>query len=173
MIKNPDGSVFKLKGSLNAYDPENPIHSVLNKYDEEIIERTGTPIYYYEVLIQQNTVDPIYNEDRGKLFNPCYVKLYAFYEPPQAQASSTLYGMDNIDEEVVFELNYQAVINCLKRIPKIGSRIYTPHRGENWQIIDYKLSNFALWGALRLILHCRKFQENLTNNNGEVTALNP
>lgn len=173
MLRNSDGTPFKLKGEFITYDPNNKSIDLQNKYDAELIRINGTPIYYYEVIIDTSVVDPEYNEARAKLFNPCYTILWAFYQPPDQVNMSGLFGIDNPDEEVTFELNYKAVKDCLGHIPKIGSRIFTPHRRENWIIIDYKLANFQLWSAFRLILHCRKFQETVTTNNGQVTKNNP
>jgi hypothetical protein len=164
MIKNPDGSPYKLKGSLQQFDPDNPIHSLLDQYDEEMIRISGTPIYYYEVLIQ--TTNDLYLEDRNKLFNPVPIQLWAFYEPPQQMNMSGLFAIDTPDEEIVLEMNYKAVRRDLGHPPKIGSRIFTPHRSENWIVIDYRLDQFKLWGAIRLILHCKKFQETSTADNG-------
>lgn len=173
MIKKTDGTPYKLKGSLNQYDPNSATQALFNRYDEEMIKISGTPILYYQVFIQMQTVDPIYMEDRGKLFSPYPITLWAFYEPPQQMNMSGLFAIDTPDEEVVFELNYNATIRDVGHTPKIGSRIYTPHRGENWIIIDYRLDQFKLWGAIRMLLHCRKFQETTTNNDGQVTENKP
>lgn len=178
-IRREDGSPYKLKGSLQQFDPNASIHRLLDRYDEEMIRISGTPIFYYEVLIQLQTVDQIYMEDRGKLFMPSYVQLWAFYEPPQQMNMSGLFAIDNPDEEIILELNYRATLRDIgkqtghEHPPKIGSRIYTPHRGENWIIIDYRLDQFKLWGAMRLMLHCRKFQETVTTGEGKVTQAQP
>jgi hypothetical protein len=163
MIRRPDGTPYQLKGSLGHFDPQSPAHDLFNRYDEEIIRIGGTPIYYYEVMIQMQTVDPTYMEDRGKLFSPCAVELYAYYEPPQQQNMSGIMGLDTPDEEILLELNYKATLRAIGHPPKIGSRIYTPHRGENWEILDTKLDQFKMWGAIRLQIYCRKFQENPTD----------
>ena len=173
MIRNTDGSPYKPTGQLTAFQPNGKIQDIFNTYDQEFIQITGTPVYYFEVLIQSQSIDPIYLEDRSKLFKPCSVKLWAFYEPPQQQNMSGLFGIDTPDEEIILEMNYKATITELGHPPKIGSRIYTPHRGENWIIIDYRLDQFKLWGAIRLQVHCKKFQETLTNNDGNVTKINP
>jgi hypothetical protein len=178
MIRRPDGGPYKLKGSLQQFDPNSLSHDLFQRYDEEMIKISGTPIIYYEVMIQEQTVDPLYLEDRGKLFSPCGITLYAFYEPPQQMNMSGLFAIDTPDEEIILELNYKAVQRELcgrgsGPMPKIGSRIYTPHRGENWIIIDYRLDQFKLWGALRLMLHCKKFQETTTTGEGNVTQPQP
>lgn len=163
MIRRPDGTPYQLKGTLQQFDPNNAAQDLFSRYDEEMIRISGTPIYYYEVLIQEQTIDPLYLEDRSKLFSPYPVKLWAFYEPPQQANMSGIFAIDVPDEEVILELNYHAALRDLGRPPKIGSRVYTPHRGENWIVIDYKLDQFKLWGAIRLLLHCKKFQETATD----------
>lgn len=173
MIRRPDGQPYNLKGSLQQFDPDSAAQDLLNRYDEEMIRFSGSPLIYYEVFIQSQTVDPLYLEDRGKLFSPCGVQLWCFYEPPQQQNMSGMFAIDTPDEEIIFELNYKATLKALNHQPKIGSRVYTPHRGENWVIIDTRLDQFKLWGALRLLLHCRKFQETSTTGEGRVTQPQP
>jgi len=173
MICRPNGQQYTLKGTLQQFDPDSPSHDLLNRYDAEMIQFSGAPILYYEVFIQQQTVDPLYMEDRGKLFSPVPVQLFAFYEPPQQQNMSGMFAIDTPDEEIIFELNFKAVETTIGHHPKIGSRIYTPHRGENWIIIDTRLDQFKLWGAIRLLLHCRKFQETTTTGEGRVTQATP
>lgn len=175
MIKNSDGTPYKLKGEFSAYDPENKSLELINKWDQELIRMNGTPVYYYQVIIDTNMIDEVYNEARNKLFNPCFIKMWCNYQPQDQQNLSTLFGMDGSpDEEIILEFNYQSIKNCIPDISKmIGSRIFTPHRRENWIVIDYKLSDFKLWSAFRLLVHCKKFQETSTTSNGEVTKINP
>jgi hypothetical protein len=168
MIRKPDGSPYKLKGSLQQFDPDSATHDLFNRYDEEMIKVSGSPVYYYEVLVQEQSIDPLYLEDRSKIYSPCPVLLWAFYEPPQQMNMSGMFGYDTPDEEVVFEMNYKAVKRDLgHKFPlKIGSRIHTPHRGEDWMIIDTRLDKFQMWGAIRLLVHCKKFQDTSTNPAG-------
>lgn len=179
MIRRSDGTPFTLKGSRTQFDPDSPAHDLFNRYDEEIIRVGGTPIFYYEVLIQQQTIDPVYMEDRGKLFANNPVQLYGYYEPPQQQNMSGLFGYDTPDEEIIIETNYKAVLREIKNAtgyehpPKVGSRIFTPHRRENWIIIDTRLDQFKMWGAIRLQIHCKKFQETSTTGEGNVTQSQP
>ena len=68
-IYNNDGTEYKAVGDIRQFDPENPDICLFNLWDEEIIRMGGSPIFYYEVFIQQGTVDPLYWEDRGKIFS--------------------------------------------------------------------------------------------------------
>lgn len=158
MIRKPDGTPYQLKGTLQQFDKCSPAQDLLSRYDAEMIRISGSPIEYYEVFVQQQSVDRLYMEDRSKIWSPCAVVLWAFYEPPQQQNMSGMFSIDTPDEEIIFELNYRDAIKCIGHQPKIGSRIHTPHRNENWVIIDTRLDQFKLWGAIRLLLHCRKFQ---------------
>lgn len=173
MIKRTDGTEYKLSSSLAQFNPTSAAHDLFNRYDEEIIQIGGTPVFYYEAMIQIQTVDKIYMEDRGKLFAIHPVKFYAYYEPPQQQNMSGMFGFDTPDEEIIIESNYKATLRAIGHPPKIGSRIYTPHRGENWIIIDTKLDQFKMWGAIRLQIQCKKFQETSTTGEGEVTQQIP
>src|ERR1700683_5244818 len=123
MIKKPDGTPYKPLGSLQQYDPRSPKEDLFNKYDAEMIRLSGAPVLYYEVLIQIPNVDPIYMEDRTKLFSPIPLQMYAFFEPPEQQNMSGLFQIDTPDEEVIYELNYKETLSIIGHPPKIGSRI--------------------------------------------------
>jgi hypothetical protein len=167
MIRNTDGSTYNLSGSMQQFDPENPEHNLFNQWDQELIEIGGSPIFYYEVFIQKSTVDPVYLEDRGKLFSNFPIQLWALYDPVTQQFYSTVFGADSPDE-LIFELNYRNVLDTIGHPPKIGSRIFTPHKQENWVILERKVSENQMWGEIRLQLVCERFQENTTTNEGTV-----
>ena len=167
-IKQCNGQPYKLSGSLNTFDPTNPEQFLLNSFDSELIQIAGTPILYFEVFIQGQTIDPLYREDRGKLFSNNPVKLNGYYEPIPSQNYMNMFGIDAPDE-VQFQFNYREVLKTLGHPPKIGSRLYTPHKGENWVIIQRNVGDFFLWGELRLTLITQRFQESITTGEGRVT----
>ena len=172
-IRNPDGTPYSLSGCFKLFDPGNPEHDLFNQWDAETINISGSPIYYYEVHIQtSNTVDEMYWEDRGKLFSPIPIRLQANYDPVTQQNYQSMYGIDSPDE-LIFELNYDAVLTAVGHPPKVGSRIYTPHKRENWIIVQRKVSETKLWGEIRLQLVCERFQESSTTGEGEVTQQKP
>ena len=171
-IYNKDGSVFQTKGAIKAYDPSNPAIDLLNSYNAEAIKMGGSPLYYYEVLIQMNTVDRLYIEDRGKLFATEPKIIYGLYEPLEQKNASGMFGIDGMGE-VMFECNYASVIEIIGKLPIRGSRIYTPHLQENWIIVDVKLTQFNLWSAFHVNITCERFQESLTTMDGEVTKNKP
>lgn len=163
MIRNPNGSCYQLSGSLQQFDPENPEFNLFNLWDQEVIQQGGSPIYYYEVMIQTQTVDPLYIEDRGKLWSPVPVQLWGYYEPVASQNAQGLFGIDAPDE-MTFEFNYRDVLKRIGHPPKVGSRLFTPHKGENWVIIQNADDEFKMWGQLRLKIICQKFQESKTTS---------
>ncbi len=171
MIKNCDGTPYKLSGSLNLFDPTNPEQYLLNSYDAEIIQIAGTPILYYEVFIQNQTIDPLFREDRGKIFSNNPITLNGFYEPIPSQNFLNMFGIDAPDE-LQFQFNYREVLKAVGHPPKIGSRLFTPHKAENWVIIQRNVGDFFLWGELRLTLICQRFQESTTTGEGRVTQTN-
>lgn len=173
MIYNNDGTPFKLKSSLQQFDPENQDHNLFNIWDQESIKIGGSPIFYHEVFIQTQSVDRVYHEDRSKLFCPNPIQLWAYYEPVVQSSPSTLFGIDTPNDEVIFELNNRAVLQTVGHVPKRGSRIYTPHRGEEWIIVDIRLDQFKLWGTLRMQLLCQRYIENLTTGDSEVSQDRP
>jgi hypothetical protein len=171
-IKNPDGSNYGVTGSLNQFDPESPSHDLFNRYDQEIIEIGGSPIFYYELFIQVHTMDKLYFEDRGKLWSPVPVELKAVYEPISSANDQGLFGIDS-PAEMVFLMNFQGTLDRLGHMPKVGSRIFTPHKRENWEIIQRNSGDYQQYGEIRLELVCKRFQESLTTQEGKVTQAQP
>lgn len=171
-IKNVDGKPYSLSGSLQQFDPENREFELFNEWDSEIIQIGGSPIFYYEVYIQSNTVDPLYLEDRGKIWSSNPIQLWSFYDPVPAQNYMTTFGIDAPDE-IMFEFNYNDVLKLLGHPPVVGSRIFTPHRREHWEIIQRSDELYQLWGQIRLQVMCKRFQESLTTGEGKVTQKEP
>lgn len=171
-IYNDDGTPYKLKGEIQQYNPQNPMFELFNQWDEEAIQRGGSPIYYHEVIIQPDMVDPIYLEARNKLFSEHPVQLWCNYEPISSQNYLNQFGIDSPDE-IKFELNYRSALRKIGHPPKIGSRLFTPHLNENWVIVQRNLSEFKMWGALRLEIICMRFQETSTTSDGKATKKQP
>jgi len=171
-ILNSDGSPYQLQGSVQQFDTNNPMFDLFNLWDQEAIQRGGSPIYYYEVIIRPEMIDPIYLEARNKLFSNNPIQLWCTYEPVSSQNVLNQFGIDAPDE-MVFELNYRSVLKNLGHPPKIGSRLFTPHLQENWVVVQRNLSEFKMWGILRIELLCQKFQEDVVTGDGKVTQKKP
>lgn len=163
-IFSSDGTPYQLAGSLQQYDPENPDLKLFNLWDQEAIQIGGSPIWYYKCLIQYQTLDKLYYEDKGKIWSPIGTQLVALYEPQSSNVSIGQLGYDGMID-VVFELNYQYVKDTLGEIPARGSKIFTPHKRETWVVINPITDEYKLWGTLRLKLYCTKFQEDRNENN--------
>lgn len=171
-IRNSDGSPFKLSGTMQQFDPENPEHDLFNLWDQEVIQIGGTPLFYYEVFINVNNIDELYVEARDKIWSEHPVCLYGYYDPIPSQNAMGAFGIDSPDE-MMFEFNYQHVLKTLGHAPKIGSRIYSPHKREHWQVIQRGTEVYKLWGELRLQVMCGRFQESITTGEGKVTQKEP
>jgi len=171
-IYNSSGTPYEPVGSLRMFDPTSPEHDLFNSWDEEAIKIAGTPLFYYEVFIQSQTVDPIYVEDRGKLWSSNPITLYCYYEPIPSKNDVTNFGIDAPDE-IMFELNYRAALRAIGHPPKIGSRVFSPHLSENWVVIQRNLAQFKKWGAVRLELICQRFQESTSTQEGSVSQRTP
>lgn len=173
-IKNTDGSTYKVSGSLQQFDPQNVEHDLFNLWDQEVIEIGGTPLYYHHLFVNINNVDELYIEARDKLWSPCPICIYGYYDPIPSSNQMGAFGIDSPDE-IMFEFNYRHVLKQLGSLgpPRIGSRIYSPHKGENWVIIQRNVEVFKMWGELRLQVMCMRFQESLTTGEGKVTQRRP
>lgn len=171
-IKNPDGTPYNVTGSIEQFDANDPQHELFNLWDQEAIRQGGSPILYYEVIISPQMIDPIHLEARGKLFSQFPIQLYCSYDPKNSQNLVNAFGIDAPDE-LQIEFNYRDVLQKVGHPPKIGSRLYTPHLRENWEIVQRNLGEFKLWGALRLTIIAKRFQETTTTGEGKVTQKNP
>lgn len=171
-INNPDGSTYHPTGTLQQFDPQSLEHELFNIWDQEAIEIGGTPLFYYQVFINVNNIDEIYMEARDKLWSQHPICLHGYYDPIPSQNAMGAFGIDSPDE-IMFEFNYRHVLKILGHAPKIGARIFTPHKGENWVVKQRNVEVFKLWGELRLQVMCDRFQESLTTGEGKVTQRQP
>lgn len=168
-IFKPSGEVYKPSGSLAQTQPGNtPSQELFNNYDIELINLGGSPIFYYEYIPSPSSFDPLYVESRNKIYSQFPIELKAIYDPIPSQMLQTTFGIDSPDS-ITFQLNYRSVVSALGHLPIIGSRIYTPHLGENWEIKTRHLGEFFKYKVYRLTLECIRFQETLTTNEGKVT----
>ncbi len=172
MIRNDDGTPYRVVGNIQQFDPESPDKNLFNLWDQEAIKQGGSPVYYYQVFITQQAIDPLYQESRAKVWSQHPIELFCFYEPISSTNNLGMFGIDSPDE-IVFEFNYAAVLEALGKLPQIGSRIFTPHLRENWEVIQCNPGEYKGWNVLRLQMICRRFQESLTTGEGKVTQSVP
>lgn len=171
-IKNKDGSNFKVTGSMQQFDPSNPEHDLFNLWDQEVIEIGGSPLEYYDIFINVPDIDTLYVEARDKIWSQIPICIYGWYEPIPSSNMLGTFGIDSPDE-IMFEFNYRHVLKTMGKAPKIGSRIFSPHKRENWMVIQRNVEVFKLWGELRLQVMCIRFQESLTTGEGKVSQRKP
>src|SRR6185437_3750736 len=173
MIRDQDGTPYRVTSSVNQFDPSHPDYYLFNAWDQEAIERGGSPVFYYEVFISRSSIDPVYNESRSKVWSQHPIQLFCFYEPAPSMNELGLFGID-APMEMVFEFNYQDVLRRLgNKEPKIGSRLFSPHLREHWEIIQCNTGEYKGWNVIRIQMICRKFQESLTTGEGRVTQSVP
>jgi hypothetical protein len=167
-----DGTPYQVTGNLSQFDPESPDIDLMQELDAEQIQFGGSPIFYFEIFIQFQTVDLLYREDRGKIWSSVPSQLYGTYDPQASQNFQNMFGIDSPDElQITF--NYRAILKVLGRPPKLGARIYTPHKRENWVIVQRNLKDFQLWSEFHLELQLQRFQESVTTGEGLVTQKQP
>jgi hypothetical protein len=164
MIYNSNGTPYEVSGCYQLFNDRNPDRRLLSSWDAESIRMGGSPLYYYEYFVDLNTIDPIYLESRNGLYSQTPVTLYCFYDNIPSQNYQNQFGIDSPDE-MIFNLNYQDVLDRLGYVPKINSRLNSPFLNENWVIIERKLSNFEMWQATRLQLICGRFQPDTVSGN--------
>lgn len=165
VIYRQDGTPYHVTGSIQQFDDRQPEHDLFHLWDEESLKMGGSPIEYYECMIQFNSLDELYLEDRGKIFSTHSVVLWANYEPIPSQNAQTAFGIDSPDE-MVFEINFRAAMRDIGHLPKVGSKIYTPHLQENWVMIQRNLGEFKMWGVVRIEMLCQRWQDDRKEKQG-------
>lgn len=160
MLRNKDGTPFTASGKIRIFDPNSNKHDLFNQWDLEALKMGGTSIYYHEVIIDHQNFDKIYFEDRGKIFNPNPVELFSSYEPQADQFFQMEFGIDGISD-IVLDVNYKHTFENINHPPVIGSWIRTPHLDRDWILVNTVLGEFGHWGALRLKMVLKKFQDDI------------
>ncbi len=168
-IYNPDGTPYQPKGSLQQFDPQGSAHDLFNRFNREIIEIGGSPVFYYEMFVGSQDIDHLFIEARNKMWSQHPVEFMAMYDPASPTMAMTMYGPDAGNNAMVFYTNYQHFLDKIGHPPVIGSRIHTPQLRENWKIMDRRTSGYQNWGVVTLEIHCVRFQESLTTGEGKVS----
>ena len=166
-IKNPDGSLYEPGGDLKQFDPNNPDQDLIHAIDQELINLSGSPVYYYKVHIDENNYDDLYMESRNKIRAQHAVELYAHWIPISPTNDMGVYGLDSPDE-MTFNFNVRVFRDETgDDLPQVGALIYTPFDKNWWELIQYNHgeneSEFKLWGKYRFACLCRKYQESDTD----------
>ena len=172
-IYRPDGTPYTALGSLNQIQPDSPSHDFFQSWDAEIIELGGSPLLYYEVIIPSASIDMQYLESRNKLWSQHPTENFGVYDPIPSETSMTMFGADSPNDSMVFYCNYKDTLSRIGHLPMIGSRLYTPHLRENWEIVNRKLGDFHRWKVYRIEIYCVRWQENLTTGEGKVAQGTP
>ena len=171
-ILGNDGKPYKTAGTASQFAPQSSQLKLFDLWDEAAIKIGGTPVYYYEMFISPGEIDTDYFESRGKLWSDHPVELYAVYDPQASQNHMNQFGVDSLNE-IILECNAQAVLRAVGHMPKVGSRIHTPHLGDDWEIIQTNLGEFKLWGAMRLLIICKQWQGNVTDESALAVQKKP
>lgn len=163
MIKNPDGTPYEL-GQIGHYDHKNPDHELFDSYDQEMIDIAGADIDYYRVVVDSN-VDPIYHEQRQKLFLQQPVRLQSVWEPATPAWGDIGVGWSS-EESMMFSFNLPDFLEKVKEMPRIGSLILTCDEGVYWEIVNTQINvpeSRKMWGKHRIIVQATKHQGTITD----------
>ena len=167
MLKNPDGSPYLPSGNANNYDLVNPDHDLMDSVDQEQIELSGAPIEYYRVLVDAR-VDPLYNEQRQKVFLQEPVRMKAVFEPVPPVWNDIQVGFSS-DETMMFSFNRKDFLERVGEKPRIGSLIRTCDEGIYWEIVNDKVNvqgeDRKMWGKHRFLVTCVKYQSTVTDSS--------
>lgn len=167
VIRNQDGTPYKLEGNLKLFDPKNVDQDLMHSIDAECIQLSGSPVFYYRIYIDQSNYDDLYQESRNKVRKQQGIELIAHWEPVTPQNDLGVFGIDSPDE-VVFSFNIREFKDKTGNdLPVVGSLIYTPFDKNWWEIIQIghgkEGGDFQIWGKYRFQVLARKYQESITD----------
>ena len=135
-IYRPDGTPYKTLGSLNQIQPDSPSHDLFQSWDAEITRLGGSPLLYFEMFIPAAGIDEQYMETRNPVWSQHPTEIFGTYDPIPSELSMGMFGVDSPNDTMTFYCNYKDTLSRIGHLPIIGSRIYTPHLRENWEIIN-------------------------------------
>jgi hypothetical protein len=167
MLRRLDGSPYVPSGNADNYDPSNPDHDLMDSVDQEVIEQSGAPIEYYRVIVD-GRVDPLYNEQRQKIFLQQPVTMMAVWEPATPAWNDITIGFSS-DETMLFSFNRIEFLEIMGEQPAIGSIIKTCDEGTWWEIVNNKVNveneDRKMWGKHRFVVTCNKYQPTVTDSS--------
>lgn len=167
VIRKQDGTPYILNGDMKIWDTENPDQDLMHSIDQENVELSGSPIYYYKVTIDEGNYDSLYMESRNKVRRQTGIELMANWEPVTPVNEMGSFGIDSPDE-IVFNFNVREFREKVgEDLPTVGALIYTPFDKNWWEVIQYNHGaageDFHLWGKYRFAILARKYQESQTD----------
>jgi hypothetical protein len=168
MIRNQDGTPYNVDCVTNdQFDPSNPDHALMDSIDQEAIDKGGSPVEYYRVVVDGN-VDEFYMEQRQKVFAQKVHTLKSVWEPvPPEWMFMTGGGGFSSDEITRFSFNRQEFLEVVGEMPRIGSLIKTCIDGVFWEITNREVNTEGedrkMWGRHRLVLIAQKYQSTISD----------
>ena len=159
VIKKSDGSSYNIGGrdSLKSYRPDSQDKEVLNKWDAEMIELSGSPILYYPCYIDTN-YDSLYMESIDSIIAQEGFELTCQFEPVRPIQELGAFGIDSPDE-VLFNFNLTKWREIVTEMPRIKSLFFAKWDSSWWEIIQNNQSEpYKLWNKYRLEIIGRKYQ---------------
>jgi len=161
MIKKADGTCFKLYGDAASHDPNNVDHALFDNFDQEVIGLSGAPVLYYKFRVDSNH-DPLYGEARERIIDAEGIEICMHWEPVPPQQDLGVFGIDSPDE-IIFSVNLAEWRDKIGvEMPRVGGMIYTPWNKQRWEIIQYNIGEFKIWGKHRIEIVTRKWQDSTT-----------
>ena len=167
VLRKQDGTPLKLEGNLKLFDTKNVDQDLMHSIDQEVIELSGSPVFYYKVYIDQSNYDSLYGESRNKIRRQDGIELIAHWEPVTPTQDLQTFGIDSPDE-VMFSFNIRQFKDITKDdLPINGALVYTPFDKNWWEIIQVNYGkdseDFKIWGKYRFSVLARKYQESITD----------
>lgn len=168
MLRNPNGTPYIPSGNAENYDPCNPDHALMDSVDQEQIELSGGPIEYYRVIVDAN-VDPLYHEQRQKIFLQEPIRMKAVYEPITPSWNDIQVGYSSDETGMGFSFNRPEFLQLVGEMPRIGSLIKTCDEGIFWEIVKLGVNiageDRKMWGKHRILVTCVKYQATVTDSS--------
>ncbi len=159
----------KVEGAtpLSFYDPDNPDVNLFNLVDDEIIRISGSPLYYFKQLVNED-YDDVYLESPRKAIVSEPVTVHAYYEPSIVEEVLSNFGIElTNDQSFVFNKSY--IEDSLGRSPKPGDQLKPYFQNQKYEISEVQEDGFEMYGVYHLVCTAKLLRDDEDTLNQEVS----
>lgn len=137
---------------LSLYGDNNPDIEYFNRIDQETIELGGSDMYYIKFM-QTDNYDPLYEEDRDKVYASKRL-VRGHYTPSPITQEMSQHGIKlTNDQRFIFNKDY--LKKKLGRDPRAGDIIQPRFQNIYFEITEIHEESFNIWGVYHLSLYAK------------------
>ena len=134
------------KTELSLFDQDNPDINLFNLVDEELIRLSGSELYYYKFLMDEEGYDEVYMENRSKAIISEPVTVFGHYDPTVLEEKLGEFGLEiTNDQEFTFNKTY--IEAKLRRALLAGDVIKPVFQNQKYEVHQVQEDSFDVYGV--------------------------